>query len=224
MPLSTLAAFNIDDSIKSGIPRISLGLISSRVSVGPSDNLLLTEIEALITHIRSEIALDQVPVLPEVCATRESYRALGKDPSRYRGSAEALLRRVLSGKSLYKINNVVDVNNLISLKARYPVGSYDADRIDSHVSFRLGTRSEAFKGIGKETVNTANLPLFADSRGAFGSPTSDSERTMIRTETTSVLTVVIVFGPVAGLPLLLKESQELLEKYASASIQETRIV
>jgi DNA/RNA-binding domain of Phe-tRNA-synthetase-like protein len=104
------------------------------------------------------------------------------------------------------------------------VGSYDVDRIDSNVSFRLGVGSEAFKGIGKETINTESLPLFADSLGPFGSPTSDSERTMIRTETKRVLTAIIVFDDAEGLPLLLQKSQDWLKQYASAAIQETRIV
>ena len=37
---------------------------------------------------------------PQIEMTRRAYKALGKDPARYRGSAEALLRRVVAGKGL----------------------------------------------------------------------------------------------------------------------------
>ncbi len=55
-------------------------------------------------------------------ASRKAYRACGKDPTRYRLSSESLLRRVLKGKGLYKVNNIVDINNLLSLKYHYSIG------------------------------------------------------------------------------------------------------
>src|SRR5216684_289846 len=66
---------------------------------------------------------------PQVEATRAAYKALGKDPARYRGSAEALLRRVVGGKGLPEINAVVDVINLVSVESRLPVGLYDLGHV-----------------------------------------------------------------------------------------------
>ena len=83
---------------------------------------------------------------------------LGKDLSRYRGSAEALLRRVLSGKGMYKINTVVDINNLVSLKTFHPIGSYDLEKIKAPLTFRAGRPGESYKGIGKEVINVEQLP------------------------------------------------------------------
>jgi len=54
---------------------------------------------------------------------------IGKDPSPYRPSQEALLRGVLQGKGLFKINTVVDANNLISFRSQHSVGSYDLDQV-----------------------------------------------------------------------------------------------
>jgi DNA/RNA-binding domain of Phe-tRNA-synthetase-like protein len=66
---------------------------------------------------------DDVATIAEIKAVRDGYRAIGKDPSPYRLSQEALLRRVLQGKGLCKINTVVDANSLISLRSRHSVGS-----------------------------------------------------------------------------------------------------
>ena len=46
-----------------------------------------------------------------------AYLALAKDPLRYRGSQESLLRRVSQVKTLYTINTVVDINKLVSLES-----------------------------------------------------------------------------------------------------------
>jgi len=139
---------------------------------------------------------------------------LGKDPSRYRGSAEALLRRLASGKSLYFINNLVDVNNLVSLESFLPLGSYDSGKIMGQIVFRIGRASESYKGIGKDLINIADLPVFADSMGPFGSPTSDSERTMITKATKDFATMIISFSDTSDLNAWAERTLELLEKHA----------
>src|SRR6266478_7611562 len=73
-----------------------------------------------------------------ILATRAGYKALGKDPARYRGSAEALLRRLVSAKGLPRINNVVDVINLASVESRLPIGLYDLASVEGAVEFRAG--------------------------------------------------------------------------------------
>ena len=54
----------------------------------------------------------------------QAYRALGTDPTRYRGSNEALVRRIVQGKGLYRVNTVVDVNNLLSLETLQRLPTY----------------------------------------------------------------------------------------------------
>jgi DNA/RNA-binding domain of Phe-tRNA-synthetase-like protein len=123
-------------------------------------------------------------------ATRELYRRLGKDPSRYRGSPEALLRRVRSGKELYRILNVVDVINLVSLATLLPIGLYDAAGLRPPLQLRRAGPGESYAGIGKEDINLEGLPVLSDEAGPFGSPTSDSRRTMVTEETREVLAVI----------------------------------
>ena len=97
--------------------------------------------------------LESAPVL----ATRAAYKALGKDPARYRGSAEALLRRVIANKGLPRINAVVDVINLVSVESRLPVGLYDLAAVSGDIVFRAGRAGETYKGIGKYDLNLEGL-------------------------------------------------------------------
>ncbi|WP_288229697.1 phenylalanine--tRNA ligase beta subunit-related protein [uncultured Faecalicoccus sp.] len=54
-----------------------------------------------------------------------AYKVFGRNPGRYRASSEALLRKVRRLDLLYRINIVVDVNNLILIQSGLFVGSYD---------------------------------------------------------------------------------------------------
>jgi len=161
---------------------------------------------------------------PQIEMTRRAYKALGKDPARYRGSAEALLRRVVAGKGLPQINVVVDIINLVSVESRLPVGLYDAAHLRGDVVFRAGGTGETYKGIGKYDLNLEGLPLFADDQGPHGSATSDSERTMVTAKTEGILAVIVSFGGAEGLDRWTQRMSALLSQHASAQKVEIRIV
>src|SRR5579859_6901515 len=131
---------------------------------------------------------------PQILATRAAYKALGKDPARYRGSAEALLRRVIAGKGLPRINAVVDIINIASVESRWSIGLYDLDHVQGDIVFRAGRCGETYKGIGKYDLNLEGLPVFCDALGPHGSPTSDSERTMVTPATKQVIAIIVSFG------------------------------
>src|SRR5512140_3759231 len=91
----------------------------------------------------------------EVAEVRAMYRAVGLDPTRRRPSSEALLRRVIRGEPLPRINSVVDVCNWCSLEFQLPYGLYDLDRISGPVVLRLGAAGEQYAGIRKDVVHVA---------------------------------------------------------------------
>jgi DNA/RNA-binding domain of Phe-tRNA-synthetase-like protein len=154
---------------------------------------------------------------PKILATRAGYKALGKDPARYRGSAEALLRRILSGKGFPQVNSVVDVINLISVESRLPIGLYDLAHVQGAIVFRSGRAGETYKGIGKYDLNLEGLPVFSDTEGPHGSPTSDSERTMVTPSTRTVAAILVSFGGAEGLESSGQRMGALLQKYAEAN-------
>ena len=201
-----------------------MGWLTARVKTGPSPEELLGEMKARALEIERLPFPRSVLESPQIEMTRRAYKALGKDPARYRGSAEALLRRVVAGKGLPQINAVVDIINLVSLESRLPVGLYDTAHVRGVVVFRAGRAGESYKGIGKYDLNLEGLPLFADDQGPHGSATSDSERTMVTSKTEGILAVIVSFGGAEGLDRWTQRMSTLLSQYASAQKVETRIL
>ena len=214
----------IDADLKKKCPRTALGCLTARVKPEPSPVGLLAEMN------QRELEIQELPfprgVLEslQVEAVRKAYKALGKDPARYRGSAEALLRRIVAGKGFPQINSVVDAINLVSVESRLPVGLYDAAHLNGGVVFRAGRAGETYKGIGKYDLNLEGMPLFADDAGPHGSATSDSERTMVTPETTAILAIIISFHGPEGLDPWTRRMSDLLAEYASAQNVDIRIV
>ena len=219
-----LPEFSIHAALKALAPNLALGCISATVTVEKHNEALWREIDQHLAQLAATINPEQINTAQQIAAMRSAYKALGKDPSRYRGSAEALLRRVLSRKGLYKINSVVDINNLVSLESLNPAGIYDLEKITSPIAFRIGAVGESYKGIGKDLINIESLPVFADPEGAFGSPTSDSERAMVRLETSKVLMVVFSFIGPEGLERWIARADELLRQYCGGAGIETSLV
>ena len=178
----------------------------------------------ILKKVKDEIFDYGINEIPGIKESRAAYKAFGKDPSRYRVSSEALIRRIGQGKGLYEVNTVVDVNNLISIESGFSAGSYDADKIGEELTFRIGLPGETYKGIGKNEINIEALPVLADEEGAIGSSTSDSERAMITEEAQEVLTLVYCFSENGDLKKVLEKGKEYLEKYAGAEEIESWIV
>jgi DNA/RNA-binding domain of Phe-tRNA-synthetase-like protein len=215
---------SIDPPLKKVCPALALGLIEASVKVTEKTEDLWKEIRKVAETVPATFLLDSFTGIPEIAAAREVYRKLGKDPTRYRGSAEALIRRILQGKGIYRVNNIVDINNLVSIETRLPMGCYDADKLQPPIVFGVGKKNETYKGIGKEMINLEDLPVFRDHGGPFGSPTSDSERSMIRDGTKRILMVVIAFNGKAGLMDSCVRASALLQQFASAQIHGIKTV
>ena len=214
----------IEDALKAKCPKTKLGWISAQVEAPASLPALLAELdncqEAILRLPEPRAVLES----PQILATRAAYKALGKDPARYRGSAEALLRRVIAGKGLPRINAVVDIINLVSIESRLPIGLYDLAHVSGDIVFRAGRAEETYKGIGKYDLNLEGLPVFCDAIGPHGSPTSDSERTMVTSETKKVLAVIISFGGKEGLDRWVQRMSGLFQRHADGQECTTELI
>jgi DNA/RNA-binding domain of Phe-tRNA-synthetase-like protein len=215
---------SISETLKNKFTRINLGCILCSVVVHPSNNDLSNKIEDLTINKRKHNDLTDINKIPMILSTRKAYKVLGKDPGRYRPSAEALHRRIVQGKDLYKINNVVDLLNLVSLESGYSIGGYDAGKINGPILFDVGKTGEPYNAIGRGILNIEDLPVFRDTKGPFGSPTSDSERTMVNDHTETFLMIIIDFGNDRFLKNTLNTSINYLNLYAKASDIQTEIV
>ncbi len=207
----------IDSALKARCPRVALVCLTASVRAratpqGLEDELRLCE-QKIVQLPEPRSILESAPIL----ATRSSYKALGKDPARYRGSGEALIRRVIAGKGLPRIHAVVDIINIVSVESRLPIGLYDLARVRGDITFRAGRAGETYKGIGKYDLNLEDLPLFADELGPHGSATSDSERTMVTLETKNILAIFVSFGGPENLERYAERMKALLAEHASGT-------
>lgn len=207
---------SIDSSVAGKCPKVALGCVTAQVEVAPSPTLLLKDLERCTATIANLPDPRSVLDSAQIVATRAAYKALGKDPARYRGSAEALIRRIIAGKGLPQINCVVDIINLISVESRMPIGLYDLAHVQGPIAFRVGRAGETYKGIGKYDLNLEGLPVFCDDLGPHGSPTSDSERTMVTSTTKRVLAVMISFSGQTGLDDWTERMIAMFRHFASA--------
>jgi DNA/RNA-binding domain of Phe-tRNA-synthetase-like protein len=206
----------VDERVRQAAPDLNLGVVTAAVTVREGDATLHAELDAVAARLQTELAETDLAQMPEIQALRRLYRGLGKDPTRYRGSSEALLRRVVQGKGLYHINTAVDVCNLVSLETQHALGAYDLDRVQGDVTLRAATAGETYRGIGRGEINLEGLPVFCDAAGPFGSPTSDSERTMITVATRRVAFVVIACCRRDRLEADTARTGALLQRYAAA--------
>ncbi len=214
---------SIREEIKSLCPKLRLGCIEAHVAVAETGDELMQEINHHIADIGSRLSVGQISSMPVIAASRQAYKACGKDPARYRLSAEALLRRVVSGKGLYQISNVVDQLNLVSITTGFSIGGYDAEQIQGDVTLGIGQANEPYQGIGRGELNIENLPVFRDENGAFGTPTSDSERTGVTPQTSHFLMILLDFGSDPSLDHAMQLAENLLVRHCGAQSIEVKI-
>lgn len=215
----------IDTTMKELWPATRVGCFQYKVNVGKKNEDMWKYLKKDIFKKTKDHIFDYgVNDIPNIKESRLAYKAFGKDPSRYRVSSEALIRRIGQGKGLYEVNTVVDVNNLISIESGFSVGSYDAANIEDELIFRVGREGETYKGIGKDEIKIDSLPVLADSKGAIGSSTSDSERAMITEDAKEVLTLIYSFSDNRDLEKAMQYGKKYLEQYADAKEIECWIV
>lgn len=180
---------------------------------------LWSEIDTLGAEYRATLTTESLKDMTSIQATRRIYKLCGKDPSRYRPSGEALVRRVLQGKGLYQVDTLVDLINLASMKYGYSIGAFDADKFSGDtLTLGIGKECEPYEGIGRGMINIAGLPVYRDAVGGVGTPTSDHERTKVSLSTTRLLVLVNGYdGSEQGVTDTAEYIIKLLNKYCAAT-------
>jgi DNA/RNA-binding domain of Phe-tRNA-synthetase-like protein len=212
--------------IKIQLPGVKLGTLEADgIQVAPASPELAQLMAEVCERKRQDFTLGSLAEEKSVREVRAMFRGWGMDPSKYRPSSEALLRRVVQGKGLYRVSNIVDLGNLGSVESGWPFGCYDRSRIQPPIEFRHGISGENYEGIGKQTWHLNGRPLLADSQSPFGSPISDSTRSMITESAQDIL--VVLYVPVgatdASLEVAMKRLSEHLTLFAGASATRSSI-
>lgn len=181
----------VTEEIKSVCPEFVGLAFEAQITNTPYSEELWKEIEKVGEDYRKRLTTDSLKDITSIAATRRIYKLCGKDPSRYRPAAEALIRRILKGQDLYRIDVAVDLINLASMVYGYSIGGFDADQIVGNVlSLGIGQKDEPYEGIGRGILNIEGLPVYRDEVGGIGTPTSDHERTKITLDTTHLLVLI----------------------------------
>ncbi|MCQ2973941.1 MAG: hypothetical protein MJ211_03945 [Bacteroidales bacterium] len=200
------------------IPNFAGCALIANVTNSEYNEDLWKEISLLSSNFREILTEDTIKLIPSILATREAYKKFGKAPSRYRPAAEALIRRVVKGDELYKINTLADLVNLASMFSGYSIGGFDLDKIQGDLVLGIGKNGEPYEGIGRGMLNIENLPVYRDNIGGVGTPTSDNERTKITLETTHFLLLVNGYdGNREGVQNCANHTELLIKKYCSAT-------
>lgn len=208
----------ISEEIRHACPDFKGAAVCAEVENTPCSEGLWNVIDAFTLDYRSRFTLDSIKQMPPIQATRAAYKACGKDPSRYRPSSEALCRRILRDIPLYRIDTLVDLINLVSIRSGYSIGGFDADKIQGEVlTLGIGRPGEPYEGIGRGELNIEGLPVYRDAVGGIGTPTSDNERTKLDLSTTRLLAIINGYD---GDKALLEDTavymQSLLREYAGS--------
>lgn len=209
----------VSDEIESVCPVFVGACVEAEVVNTPYCEELWQEINAMGDRFRETLTTESLKEMSSIAATRSVYHACGKDPSRYRPASEALIRRMLQGKTLYQIDTLVDLINLASIAYGYSIGGFDADKfVGDTLTLGIGREGEPYEGIGRGMINIHGLPVYRDAKGGVGTPTSDNERTKIDINTRHLLVLINGYD---GNETRVAENalyiQNLLRKYCQSS-------
>ena len=209
----------VSDEIESICPEFVGACVEAEVVNSPYCEELWQEINAIGDRFRTTLTTESLKEMSSISATRRVYKACGKDPSRYRPASEALIRRMLQGKTLYQIDTLVDLINLASIAFGYSIGGFDADKfVGDTLTLGIGREGEPYEGIGRGMINIHGLPVYRDAEGGVGTPTSDNERTKIDINTCRLL--VLINGYDGNEARVLENARyilDLLQKYCQSS-------
>lgn len=219
-----MIALRISEILAGQCPDFAVGLLQCATTNTDHDEGLWSLIDQQIADVLDGAAIEDVNQHPEIAATRAGYKRCGKDPNRYRPSAEALRRRLFKGQVLYRVSTLVDIVNLLSLRTGCSIGAFDVQRISGGLEWGIGEEGEPYEAIGRGSLNIAGLPVVRDEAGPIGTPTSDHMRTRLTLETSTLLLNVNSFQGRQTLPEVLDEATELVSRFGGATGIETAVV
>ena len=173
-------------------------LLWADLEVRPGDPASLAALRAeTAARSRASHTLERLAEHPTVAALRRLFRQAGCDPTRYRPSSEALLRRVLKGEELPPLHPLVDINNCLSLELAVPACVMNVPNLRPPFVLRAGRPGEAYASL-RGPFNLEAKPLLADAEGPCDAPITGGERVKLLPDTTRAWLVAYMPSGVVG--------------------------
>ena len=169
---------------------LKFGIIHyTKITVDESPQMIKGRTRLYQENLFFDLVDNKPTEVPGVKEWRETLKALGADPNRYRHSAESLYRQIAKENFLTPVQSAVDLNNFFSLQYEIPIGIYDVTTLQGPVTITLGNENTKYNALNGREVTLRNLPHCTDESGPFGSLYVDSKRTATSEATTEALQV-----------------------------------
>ncbi len=194
-------SLKIDSKLKTRFPDLNVLTHHIKgVHVQKRDNELENFKVEVMRQVRDDYNLDSVKDHPTFRAYRDFFWSIKIDPTKIRPAAEALIRRIIAGKTLPRINTLVDAYNLASIKSRIALATFDADKLEGDLLMRFAEEGERFYGIGMEKpliLKGGEIVVSDEEKLVAIYPYRDADNTKV-TEKTENVTIVVCGVP--GIP------------------------
>lgn len=159
--------------------RLLWALLERREAGADEEERLAGLRRTVAQEARVRFSLDELARDPTVAALRRLFKAAGCDPSRYRPSAEALLRRLLKGDELPVIDALVDLNNCLSTRLAVPCCVMAEGSSAPPYVLRSGREGESYVSL-RGPFRLEGKPLLVDRDGPCDTPITGSERVKVK--------------------------------------------
>ena len=203
----------LSSSLRDKFPTLAAQIINFKdVTIKREIDELEMYKEEIYIETRGRWEIEKLRDDPDFRAYRDFFWKLGTDPTKNRPAAEALIRRVLNGRPIPKINTWVDAYNLVSIQTAIPIASFDADLLVGELLMREAEAGEEFLGIAmkKPMVTKGGEAVIQDDEGLVAIyPFRDADHSKVTGNTTNVLMLL------CGAPNITLETLE-----ASAGVAE----
>lgn len=159
---------SIEQEILEKYPEVEIGYLAAQVRVKKHDPFIDSLKQTLDKYLQEQnINATNFAIHPSISQWRKIYEEdFQINPKTYRSSIEALVRRIVTGKELGNICNVVDLYNCCSIVSLLPMGGYDLKKVTGDIKIRYAKEGESFSGLGaKEKLTTrSNQVVYADDK------------------------------------------------------------
>ena len=181
----------LSPTLKEKFPGLAAQIINFKdVTIKREVNELEEYKEEIYAETRGRWVIEKLRDDPDFRAYRDFFWKLGTDPTKNRPAAEALIRRVLNGRPIPKINSWVDAYNLVSIQTAIPIASFDAELLEGSLLMREAEEGEEFLGIAmkKSMFLKGGEAVIQDDQGLVAIyPFRDADHSKVTGETRNVL-------------------------------------
>jgi len=217
--------FEIDPALRDRFPGLQVIVRHiDGVNVERSEPDLQRFKQQVLGEVKQKYSLESLKDVAIFRSYRDFFWKIGIDPTKTRPAAEALVRRILAGKPIPAINNVVDSYNLASIKTEVALAAFNRDEIKGDLLMRTARRGERFVGIGMDDpmeLNGGEIVISDEEKFVAVYPHRDADISKV-SETTRNLLILVCGVPGIDETILVdagKVALDLVTKFCGGEVR-----